>query len=1182
MPNEVAQNQNNFFPSRVVGLQDRTNLTYLSSPFPSVAIESAEISNDIKTIGEQSGQETITIKVQASACEAILESLVEQQNFVRWYDTPNYIDNMRVRVIACFGEQGEELDYIAQRINEYQADLMTIKGETDADNFFSQLISALGSANYSLVSPSGPYGSNRILESVKNSGGDKIYYGNRSQNNGIILYDIPLSNAIQRNKAGKALLNKKTTLVKKNTAAPGSDELPAYVLQKILLNPIVFKIGSKEQYTNTDLSNMRFYTFTYMDNQAFLESKKINIPSTPGADDLLLETGLSFIKKAVFKGTEYSFKDQERSSIVTSDIITTEETSPAIAKKLSDVRNYQSLEKLNVKSILNNTVDRVIRSMSQGLEFSDVVKNDNFFSELWITRCENDNARFGFVFDKVAYLSENSDMPYLYENLNTAADLINGGGDFNLEEYETTKCLDVVMSKRQVKEQGTLGVNDLTFARQKIEESYYRPEEIIPSPVNIESVAATLSPVFPKRMAFYEGYDIYAEKLKTQTGGVFQYAASFSVYDPSLNYLQKFVKRLSSLSLRAYNAYDMIVNSPPSDNEAGENIGLVSDGVGLYDSEKNERLVGLSAILFDGQPLIEVLESDISEYVKLFTKMSGQSNLSNAALEQSFLSLVKRKDPYGIKEYADIIESFRRSLEQVLETKAPKDPLGESTTSLQKISGNSKQKNINILTIKKYFNELFDFGKEFGTGYLYLSDREAGDIDNPGGLPTFSKNFFDGRRSEEFNKYFSNYIEPGSTSTEASVEATSYEPSSFQYFSPKAIKVFGKPMLVQTDYKSREQNIISYDLDRYAEMFSDIIKKEHLSDKGDLHFVSVENQDPGTRGIFNSVNDILFGHGCQISEGTEQQFTIPSPGEANRRVLNVGVSELNQKMDESPRAVAAILGGEFDTDEEAIKFLNKTEKKVNPATTGSYGAIGDPSVIDKSAEVRPPAGLPPLKLSFAILGELELDPVADNISYMAETFNSMVKNINDLGIDQTSIKSSIETIHASIPNQYKAMFVLAASQTRNSLGTGFDVVRPSLQESDTAPFKDAISYISEDNDFPPFKSTRDPMKTYAKFLAFWMNYKQIGVVEYLSGFENLETSSFGIAVNSEDPSYSRKPLRPIWRKFTPEFYNGTSNIDFLCRVRNISKDDINTDVEVDNKDLFDLPIYNRYFMLRGR
>jgi len=182
MPNEIAPKQNNFFPSNIVGLQERTKLTYLNSPFPSVVVESAEISNDIKTAGEQPGQETITITVQASACEAILESLAEQQNFVRWYDTSNYIDNMRVRVIACFGNQGDDLDYIAQRINEYQADLMRIKGESDADNFFSQLTNALGSANYDLVSPSGPYGSNKILQSIKNSGGDKVYYSNSSAN----------------------------------------------------------------------------------------------------------------------------------------------------------------------------------------------------------------------------------------------------------------------------------------------------------------------------------------------------------------------------------------------------------------------------------------------------------------------------------------------------------------------------------------------------------------------------------------------------------------------------------------------------------------------------------------------------------------------------------------------------------------------------------------------------------------------------------------------------------------------------------------------------------------------------------------------------------------------------------------------------------------------------------------
>ena len=63
--------------------------------------------------------------------------------------------------------------------------------------------------------------------------------------------------------------------------------------------------------------------------------------------------------------------------------------------------------------------------------------------------------------------------------------------------------------------------------------------------------------------------------------------------------------------------------------------------------------------------------------------------------------------------------------------------------------------------------------------------------------------------------------------------------------------------------------------------------------------------------MYNSVNNMLFEHGCQISEGTEQQFTIPSPGNATRRVINVGVSELSEKMDESPRALLARSSASF-------------------------------------------------------------------------------------------------------------------------------------------------------------------------------------------------------------------------------------------------------------------------------
>ena len=181
MPNKISPNQNNFFPAAVPGLQQRTNFTYLNSAYPSVLIESANISNDIKTIGEQKSEETITITVEASLGEAILEPLIDRKDFIRWYDTANYIDNMRIRVIACFGNQGPQLDFLAQRMNEYQADIMTIKGSPDADNFYSQLVNILGSSDYPLLSPLGAYGSDQILQSLKNSGGDKIYYNKSSK-----------------------------------------------------------------------------------------------------------------------------------------------------------------------------------------------------------------------------------------------------------------------------------------------------------------------------------------------------------------------------------------------------------------------------------------------------------------------------------------------------------------------------------------------------------------------------------------------------------------------------------------------------------------------------------------------------------------------------------------------------------------------------------------------------------------------------------------------------------------------------------------------------------------------------------------------------------------------------------------------------------------------------------------
>jgi len=1196
MVKNISQNQNTFFPSLVQGLQSQSGLVYLSSNYPSVSVDEAIVANDIKTVGEAAGEETITVTVNSTISEAILETLADNKEFKRFYNTPSYISNLRVRIIACFGKQGIDLDFITQRTNEYQAGLMALSGEENADNFYVNLINSIGPSNYSLLAPAGPFGSDAILNTLKTNLQDKLYYDATSANNGIILCDMPMDDALLRDKDGNVTRRERRKPAQKNNAALDSDEYASYVLDSIMLKPFVFRMGKNETYTSTDMSSIRFYAFTYMDNQAFLEDKGISKDYVQGEEDRLLETGMGFVKRSVFRGTEYIFVPQEKTLVVRSDQIQSETASPSMAAKLSDERGYDRLSIVDFKSQINVTTSDLLKSLDTNNKIYEDIKSENFFSEFWVTRCENDSARFGFVFDKLAFLAKHSEFSFLYANPATAADLLSGDGSLAAEDEDTVRCLDITMSKRQIRTEPTIGVNKLTFGRhKKYDESYYRPEEIVQEPILIPAIGEFLDPAISKRMSFYEGYDTYEDEFKTLTAGMYQYAATVNVYDPSLSYLRRYARALSAISLRAIEAYDLIVNSPPTDLE--RKLGVVIDGAGLYNGSKNERIVPLGSIQFNSQTMLESITSDIRSYVDLFTKMTPTTPLSSDAIINMLLSMVKKKDPYGIKEFYNIVENFKRGIEQILETKMPKDPNLESTTAVQKLGANTTPTKINILTFKHYFDDLFEFGTKYGTGYLYLSQEVAGNIPNPGGLPTFSRDFYNSRRSEEFNKYFGSYNQPGSPASFASPDGTSYEQSSYQYFTPKAIKNFGKQTIVQTSYRSQDENILAYDIDKYADLFTDLVNNRIYSHNNSLPFFSAQDFDVTPRDLFNSANNSLYAHGCLISEGIEQQFSIPSVGENISKVIKIGKDGSENPEVDAPRIVGTFLGGNEDTDLDAKDFFKTTEQELTPFATGTYGAIVDPSSIDSDELPISPAGLPPTKLTFAILGELELDSKIDSTTYLKETFNSMVNNVNKLGLDDNSIQSAVENKYSSIPNQFKSMFVIAASQQEKSLaGSGFDAVRPQLEDADTADFSDSISYINQNENFPPYLSTRDPMKTYAKFLAFWMNYKQIGVIEYLSGFDDLGNIPFGVRLGNSDPTFSKKPLRPIWRKFTPDFFNSTTQQSFLCRVRNISKNDmvtisdnmsgsvsdLNKGIDIDFKEMFDLPIYNRYFILRGQ
>ena len=1185
MSNRVTPNTLSFFPLFDSNIQRLSEQVFVSSPYPTIQLESVNLSS---IIGDS---KNATLSLKATAKSAFASSLENNEEFTPWFRDGEFTQNLRLRVIGCFGsDQAINLDFLSQRMNEYQAGLMEISGPRFATSFIGQAARLLGTENSTLLSSIGPLVGQEITQDIRGTEEKLVFYapGTNDPMSSIVVYDVPLDSAIKKDANGTAVSKKTKIVVAKNGNLPGATEYPDYLVRDVSLNPIHIEFGEDSEYQSLEFENIRFYAFVYLDSEVV--NQRLQVISSNGITPVppTLQTGMGFIAKSIFKGNSNSFTAQEKTRSITGPSLASQIPDPN-SEHLIDARGYADFKLVNIKEQMSMNFNRMVKNLTMDANTPDLIKNNNYFSNFWVTKCENDNARYGFVFDKLSFLMENSQLRGLYSSPFIVNDLFNGGGPLQITPEETVKVLNIVMTKRQVKEHRIVGDNELTHARTDYESSYYRPEEVLITPQIVQGMGY-LSNDQPNRIHFFEGYDTYEDELKTLTQGTFQYGTTISVFDSSLVYLIKMSKTLTDLHKTTQDIRDLIINSQPMINNLPQGD-LITNGLGLYDSFLDEILVPLTKIAFNNSTVEETLLNSIDLFVSLYGRLVPSSvNILDPALR----STIKSKRISGIEEFSDLIMSFKQSIDQVLSKRLPKDPYGEGTTLESKMGQSNTDGKTLILEAKKYFKDLFEFGQDYGTGYLYMSREVAGNIDNPNGLPTFSVDFYQSRVIEEFSKYFSGYSEGNNVANGASPIGTQYAASSYQYLSPKAIKTFGKDMLVQTDFKAEGQNVIEYDLDRYADLFSSLIDRKKISVEKRLPFFSMNGKDLTPRQTFKNLNNTLMLHGCQVKEGISYPFSVPTPMNAMQQVIKVGQEGHDKDEKKGLGIVDSILGGGQDLEASTKDFLKTTSQELLPFSTGTYGAVVDPAFKDPGVDIDIAEALPPTKLIFGIIGEMELNPKTDDLPYQDELFNSMVNDVNKLKIDQQSIKSAVDNVYSQIPNQFKAMFVMAASQNRQSLGTGFDAIRVSLQDNDTAPFAQAISYVSSDEDFPPYKATRDPMKMYSKFLAFWMNYKQIGVIEYLTGFENLDVSSFadiGLDPTQADAYYSSKPLLPVWNKVTPDLVANARGRNLLCRVRSLSKEDIfirrdegqpqSGGADVAYKGLFDLPIYNRYFMLRG-
>ena len=288
----------------------------------------------------------------------------------------------------------------------------------------------------------------------------------------------------------------------------------------------------------------------------------------------------------------------------------------------------------------------------------------------------------------------------------------------------------------------------------------------------------------------------------------------------------------------------------------------------------------------------------------------------------------------------------------------------------------------------------------------------------------------------------------------------------------------------------------------------------------------------------------------------------------------------------------SVIGGGSTQNKETISYLEAVNNKIkNENTELSKGAID----IKQAAKDRKERTI---RLPIAILGELTLNKTIDLTNDMQKnTYDSLTALGDILDISKKNISQALESAPGSLlPNQLKSMLVIASTNEASALGntTGgdsFDACRPRLNNPSTEEKSaNLISFYGDDKNVPPYPQTEDPMKSYAQFLAFWMNYKNIAVVEYLNSFNTLVPSQ----ISNETGQKVKMPNWSVLNASTAQQLQDQGGA-VLCRVRSMSAGDYLSLMggelsepqrgEIikffETRELLNLPTYNEYFYIQG-
>lgn len=1086
-------------------------------------------------------------------------------------------------------------------------------------------------------------------------------YGSRLGLSDLIVYDMPLADILPQRLNPDTQENEVISRsIRETTPANEDTGTPTMMLfEQSPVKPIQFRMGPGTDigYTYDILQNaenildhLSLYGFVYLDYTSYQEA--YGLPNDGGANRLSLETGTGQTTAITLIGDKYIYTP-----------ITPEKgIVPRRIDDILDAPDVAILQDLRVGKApffsagsQNYYQDAYVDFEGSALGKDATGKSihrEDFFTDFWASRDFENSTRYLVGFNVTKFLAQKSQFPGLYTNPFIVNELLSGftfsfrrEDDKGLEddmppEYRSG-VKDFRVGRRFVDPLSFYNYNDLgTLSANKPKDPshtyrlrYLDHPKSVSFTLKVDTGTGTFSDPARAGFHFYEGTDQYKpEQVNNaitpptirESEGRYQYFCEASVIDVAPIFLLKATKDLRNASNQLENQLNQLLDPIYE----------------VYNPVENNFSKPLSDVFFQEinaqDHALEQLNVYI-HYLRLFDiqiQRPGARGFRRAAFEAELFRLITHaKYPEDLSLVIRYIKVFASDIAALANVYYNVQMGYQEEADFAKRDALLKglfEHEFAVLSYTHYFNNTYDFGIKNDLGYSYVglddNDLARGDHIPDGrphiGLGIYSTTKYVNRINDEINKYYYNPHKVGSRLTVESMPRE-WNSSLYKFLTPRVIKAQGtglkKDPIVQTSVAP--SNVLEYDIDLYASVFADIIKSKYANKYLNYVFYKnedeLQNDDPNVR-IYNSLLKVLGQEfSCDISIGTQEDYEIPTnkvfpdPMSGQTAAELPGSEKLARGMIDTSAIFnpQGIMGGRGDQSAQTQAIIEgiqskyvatKNQENKDDGLKYTYGGKQSPEL--------------PVKLVFGILGEIELNNIQDNHTYQQDLFNSLVRLSDVLGVNEHSVANDIVGRYRDLPLQTKAMLVMSLMTQRINMN---EIAVKRFRASDhdaVTEDMDAIRYYDDRTNpqiiNPPYKPLYDPMKTYAKFLPFWLNFKKLIKIEYLERFGSTNAPISSLHPFSDEMVRSNSPSLPVWKELTVAGYEqmtfGQPGKKILCRVVNINAEKMRTPDESQpgNNDGFDdptqkiatelklvdafkthevldLPVYHQYFFLGG-